>query len=161
MLSVNVKVWSKDKGAQRIFADMAKMDRERLAVKAGIVGASGKAPDTEIVKAAAANEFGTKDGHIPGRSFIRSTVRARSQEWGRMLHIGYRGILDGRLTGRKVLGLIGATMEGDIKATITAGGVPFTPNAPSTVAAKGEDKPLMDTRQMRAAVTHVVFGRAL
>ena len=61
-------------------------------------------------------------------------------------------IFAGRMDPRRGLELLGAFAAAEVKKTITAGaGVP-PPNAPSTIAKKGSDRPLVDTGRLLGAI---------
>jgi hypothetical protein len=116
---------------------------------------------------AAANEFGT--GRVPERSYLRSTADARRDEYaaeltriaGRatgmgagarrmLIRLGVRTIL------RRDLQRLGAQMVDDVQRTITDLRDPA--NAPSTVAQKGFDNPLIETERLRASIDFEVEG---
>lgn len=114
----------------------------------------------ELAFIAACNEFGTKwpDGtvHIPERSFLRATFDANVNKY-HALAVKYIGrVLDGTLTARGALMLIGARMERDVKKVIRDFDDP--PNAPSTIARKGFDDPLIHTRRMLNATAFKVVA---
>lgn len=108
-------------------------------VKVGVLedGAGGEreeGSDLTVAEVAAINEFGTEDGHIPERSFIRSTFDRHREEYVELGQELIERVLDGRMTVERALGLLGARAAADVKATITAGVPP--PNAESTVRKK-------------------------
>ena len=63
-------------------------------------------------------------------------------------------ILRGTTSLFSVLSKLGILAQGDIQAEITALASP--PNSPVTVALKGSSNPLIDTGEMRGAVTYKV-----
>lgn len=99
-------------------------------------------PDgTPVAAVAFWNEFGTPS--IPPRPFFRGMISKESPSWpGKMAALakstGYNG--------PKVLALMGADIEGNLKKSIND----FTnpPLAPSTIRRKGFSKPLIDTSHM-------------
>ncbi len=101
------------------------------------------------------HEFGAPDANIPERSFIRAGIDEKKGELDAMLaKLHPRVIIDGTMDERTALELIGLKAQAIIQAKIVDG--PFAPNAPSTIAAKGSSVPLIDSGQMRAAVTYLV-----
>ena len=107
------------------------------------------------------HEFGSSDGRIPERSFVRSTLAAERENYVRLLADLLRGIYDQRLTVEKALNVLGARMATDIKKRVTAGEPIPPPNAPSTEAHKrrgksGVIRTLVDTGRMIAAVSWLV-----
>ena len=115
-------------------------------------GASDTGGDLNLAGIAMVNEFGSDDGHIPERSFLRATVDANAVRYEGMLERAVTRAIDGDAPLQTGLALLGARVEGDVKATITDMTEP--PNAPSTIAAKGSSKVLVDTGAMRAAIRH-------
>lgn len=109
---------------------------------------------------ASVHEFGAVievNGHeitIPERSFIRSTVDKHNGYHDLIKQVG-SSIIGGKIhsiaDGLKV---IGEKVTSDIKGAIESGLSP--PNAASTIARKGSSKPLIDTAQMKNAITYDV-----
>ncbi len=103
-------------------------------------------PDgTPVASVAAFNEWGTS--RIPARPFFRSMSKAGQKHWaddiGQILPAnGY----DAELT----MNLMGEKLKGELQDSIRNWSEP--PNAPSTIAKKGFDKPLIDTGDMLRAV---------
>jgi len=157
-------------------------------VKVGILGdkggglherdAGGKGKPLTVAEIGAVNEFGTEDGHVPERSFLRSTFDRLHPELTADAAKLLPQVLDGKLSVETALNVLGAKLAGAIKRTITDGaGVP-PPNAPSTVARKMRAgawnvrgkaqvqrgwgvRPLVDTGRLLGAITWaVVTGRA-
>lgn len=125
--------------------------------------------DDEVtnVLVAAVAEFGTADGHVPSRSWLRAFVdenREMIRDLIRKLQIQW---LDGKITHEQALGLLGAKLVGMIQARIAKGIDP--PLAESTKAARrGPDKahkgprkftPLIDTGQFRQSIAWEVRKR--
>ena len=63
-------------------------------------------------------------------------------------------LAQGRTTAEGILKAIGVFQKGLIQEKIKSGD--FEPNAPSTIAKKGSDKPLIDTGTMRQSVNFAV-----
>lgn len=158
-----IKIESKDHGWNAMM-DAVKAARKQLKVKVGVLADTEKGGLHEeggtltVAEIAVVNEFGTEDGHVPARSFVRSTFdeqRDALKETAAELLVD---VLFGEKTTRQALGLLGADLAAKIKNKITQGdGVP-PPNAPSTVAAKGSDRPLVNTGRMLNAITWQVEG---
>ena len=93
------------------------------------------------------NEFGTSDGRIPERSFIRTTVDAHGKgDWAREAEALKKRIVEGRMTTDQALLHMGLLIKKQIQEKIRSSVPP--PNASSTIAAKGSDKTLIDTGQL-------------
>lgn len=114
-------------------------------VKVGVLGdkggglheqdPDGKASPLTLTEIGAVNEFGSEDGHVPERSFLRSTFdRMREEMTGDAAKL-LPQVLDGKLSVATALNVLGAKLAAEVKKTITVIGVP-PPNAPSTVARK-------------------------
>lgn len=122
---------------------------------------SPEADPLTVGEIAVINEFGSEDGNTPERSFIRATHDKHKEEWWNACVKMQWAVITGEMGVERSLGLIGQLMKRDIQATITAGGIPFVANAPSTIAAKTRagkkgNSPLIDTGQMRGSVTYAV-----
>lgn len=149
-------------------------------VKAGIWGDEG-AEGSKLVMIASVNEFGcritvtpkmraylhsiglhlqskTKTITIPERPFLRSTFDREERRVTSHFARHVRGILAGQLTGREALERVGRWLAGQIQRTIDTLQTP--PNHPFTVARKDSSNPLVDTGEMKQAVTWDVVPRS-
>ncbi len=98
-------------------------------------------------KGASANGARGAGVHVPERSFIRSTVDAKKNgEWRIAAEALRKEMIEGRMTTDRALGLMGLRIKKDIQEKIRSQVPP--PNAPSTIAAKGSDHPLINTGQL-------------
>ena len=99
------------------------------------------------------NELGTSTS--PPRPFLRMTVDENQQKINAMCEQQAKKIAKGGTAERSLreLGVFGVSL---VQEKIGNGS--FTPNAPSTVKAKGSDKPLIDTGQLRQSVHYVIKG---
>lgn len=158
MAKSRVEVKKKDTGWKEFFRRASEIKNGR--VRVGILSDSEKGgmhvegSDLTVAEIAAVNEFGTEDGHIPERSFLRSTFdeqREQMVEDGKKL-MGQ--VLDGKMPVARALGLLGLKLATAVKKKI-AGVVP-PPNAASTIAHKGSDHPLIDTGRMLNAITWAI-----
>jgi len=125
------------------------------AVKKG----SGHEPATEmakVVEIAAIHEFGCPARNIPQRSFFRPAIDKASPSVRDMKPVLLNKILDGKMTIRTGLSVIGEFVVSKIKNEIRTG--TFAPLAPSTIARKGSDKPLIDTAQMINSISYVTHA---
>ncbi len=150
-----------DRGWKALMKKVAESDH---VVTIGLQGAQGEAEhtDTGLTNAhlASVHEFGavidTGNGEvvIPERSFIRSTVD-KNDNYKKVVRQIAEGLMKGKVpdavTGLK---LLGEKVSSDIKRSIEQGLKPE--NAASTIARKGSSKPLIDTAQMKNAITYDV-----
>jgi len=119
---------------------------------------------------AAANEYGSRS--TPERPFMRTALDANANKYFALYH----DILDVFLTatptsgppgrdaagrflspGRTGAAVIGVEARNDIIESIQSGA--WTPNAPSTIKAKGSSKPLVDTGELQRALTFKLTKR--
>lgn len=104
-----------------------------------------KYPDGKSVASVAAfNEFG--GGKVPPRPFMRTCVQNRRKLWRRIVRDELAKNEDARVT----LAILAQRMVVDLKDYIKIWTMP--PNAPSTIAKKGFNDPLVDTGRMMNSV---------
>lgn len=127
-------------------------DLDSMGVPLVSVGVRGDT-DSDLVTIAAANEFGTRDGHVPERSFLRSTADAHQAKYLDMLRDAVDDVLDGRSPDRS-LRRLGSVAVGDVQRTIRD--IKQPPNAPSTIRKKGSDNPLIDTGRLRQSIEYAI-----
>ncbi|KRN75676.1 hypothetical protein IV73_GL000170 [Weissella kandleri] len=113
-------------------------------VEAGVFGGFAE-------KKAMWNEYGTSRG-IPARPFLRNSQYEHESEWSRQVGRDMVEVFRGSISGQAVGLKLGQKMADDIKATIDAGN--FAALSASTIRRKGSSRPLIDTGDMRASITH-------
>lgn len=157
MGSPKPKVDFEKKGAEDVALFLRKLGALELHV--GIVGPAAneleEGSEKTLADLGALHEFGSevppgKRGHIPERSFIRSTLAKRRGDIARLVASEMRKILDGTRTPRAALEAIGIKVSNWIKKEVMQGeGIP-PPLAASTIARKGSSRPLVDHGQLIA-----------
>lgn len=143
-----------DKGYRETLRTLLSLDGA-TAIYVGVRGDAGESEDgTPLAQVAAANEFGTD--RIPERSFLRSTVDAQQGAYEDLLEQVVTEAVDGGGLPALDRGLdrIGLTAVADVQRTMRD--LKDPPNAPSTVARKGSDNPLIDTGRLRQSISHEV-----
>lgn len=148
-------VQDRDLGYRRVIASLA--DLSGAGVLVGIPEREGAELTPEgatVAEYATYNEYGTANGHVPERSFLRSTVDEKRRQYVGAFAKAIGRVLDGRSAVRHELGLIGARAAGDVRHKIRTLREP--PNAASTIRQKGSANPLIDTGTLRQAITHVL-----
>lgn len=98
------------------------------------------------------NEFGVPDQNIPPRPFMHQTIQNHKKEWAPLFNKLLKkngGNVD------EAFNSLGAVIKGQVVDTIING--EFEPNAPSTIAKKGFDKPLIETSDMKNSVSWAVI----
>lgn len=138
----------------RLRGMVEQMKRGNTYVKAGVVGPQAEADHGGLTNALLAmyQEFGTDK--IPARSFVREPFAEHKAQYLAGLRELLPQVVEGKMTARKALGLIGLKMSADMKAAIIKGIPP--PNAESTIAAKGSSTPLIDTGKLLSSISHEV-----
>lgn len=122
--------------------------RGKSKVKVGFPQGSSE----DILDRAAYNEFGTRN--IPERPFMRNGLRDGVPEIKRLSRSLASRIMGGRLSKQQGLNQLGIKGKSLIQESITALNDPV--NSPTTIAIKGSSNPLIDTGEMRGAVTYEV-----
>jgi len=129
--------------------------QKNSAVYVGLPKGAGTYEDgAPIAVIGAVHEFGSADGHIPERSFLRVPLRAERKEFGKIIKMQIPRIMDGQLTSRDVMEQVGAKAVGVSQEAISAGIQP--PNADSTVRRKGSATPLKDEGFLSQNITYVI-----
>lgn len=137
----------------KVLETLRELGATQKTVAVGVIGdaAGEQHKDSEVTVAQVAqwNHYGTE--RIPARPFLTIALAQHSDELKKLQARLANGLVQGKLTLDQALGLLGEAAVGMVKKTI-ADGVP-PPNAPSTVAAKGSDKPLINFGQLRGSIT--------
>lgn len=149
-----MSVTDRDFGYARIIEDLEAMTSEPH-VLVGIRQAEGievaEGDDLNLATIAAINEFGTDDGRIPSRPFLRQTVDENRDVYAKEMGKAITDQLDGKRTLVEGLELVGLRAVRDVQKKIRNND--FYRNVPSTVAAKrGSTKPLIDTGRLRQSI---------
>lgn len=118
---------------------------------------------SEIATIAAFNEFGTTGGmstrsggivlNIPPRPFMSTSFDENVEDLNQIKGVFLGYVIDGTLSVRRALALIGEWMMTKTKKKILD--IRFPANAPETIRRKKSDNPLIDTGQMINTVNHV------
>ena len=142
-----------DLGFNRIMRDLQKLDG--LEVVAGMLKDSGKASNgASYVDIATWNEYGTK--RIPSRPFIRISADTNKAAWSKMAQQAVNDVIDGD-SPREAAKVIGHRMVEDIRK-VFGDTSKLKDSAPSTIAKKGRNEPLVDNGEMRRRVNFRVEG---
>lgn len=145
------------KGGDRASSKLRQI-RERLAKKRVLVGVpegAGSYEDgTKLAVIAAVNEFGSADGNIPERSFLRVPLRAAGKELSAVFKNSVPEAASGAITIDNLYDRVGLKAVGIVQEAISAGIDP--PNAESTIKAKGSSTPLVDDGTLRQSITYVI-----
>ncbi|MEK2481916.1 hypothetical protein AB7321_12615 [Providencia rettgeri] len=102
---------------------------------------------------AAAHEFGVP-GHIPERSFLRSTLNENKDNASRLLAKELKADIELGEFSDRPFAIVGEKLAGEVKRKIQAGINP--PLDPKTVKRKKSSKPLIDTGNLLQSITYEV-----
>jgi len=105
--------------------------------KVGTSKGKGKSNVPTLGETAVYNEFGTSNGRIPERSFIRWTHDNKKAEWIRRTNELRKRVMRGDITTEQALGLMGEMIQKDIKDRILSNISPA--NAQATIDQKTRD----------------------
>lgn len=144
------KVVDKDRGMRGIQKHLKKLKGQKHVV-VGILG-SGETDAFSLVDIATVHEFGSEDGHIPQRSFLRATHDKKIKENQALLNRLKSKLL--KEDPDKILNILGSVIQGQIVEAINNGIGPEL--KPQTIKRKGSSKPLIDTGHLKASVTFEV-----
>ena len=122
----------------------------------GTEASTSRGPGFNQASLAAVHEFGSADGTIPQRSFIRGTVDREKSLINKMLtDAGKKSTLDGDLRTR--LGVVGSRVVSEMVRTIDQS-IDIKPNKPATAARKGSSTPLIHLGTLKGAITFKVHA---
>ena len=141
------------RGWSKLAKELATLDRAHVVV--GIMGPQAEAQHgnsgVTVAEVASYHEFGRG---VPERSFLRDTIDMRRQQIDALLLRLTAGVAMGRVSAGQALELIGESTVGMIIERIVDHIPP--PNAPSTIKRKGSSTPLIDSAQMKGAISYKV-----
>lgn len=125
-------------------AGIAKKLADGKVLRVGFLETETYPDGTNVAQVAYWNEYGTSKS--PPRPFFRQMIAAKSPGWGVALG---KNLKANDYDASKALSLVGMGIKDQLTQSIVDFSSPG--NAPSTIAHKGFDKPLVDTGQMQRA----------
>lgn len=114
-------------------------------------GQTGEINNAELL---AVHEFGTKDGRVPERAPIRSSMSNNRDAYVKSHADNLRKVVRDEMPFEKSLDLLGLRAAADVQQNIRDGDL--LPLAQSTIDRKGSSTPLIDTGNLRQSITHEV-----
>lgn len=143
--------FDKDEGYDKLFTTIEGVPGETQVV-VGFLHSSGvyKKNNITVAQVAMIHEFGSKDGTIPERSFMRSSIDANQHQLKDLLTKLTLNITKSKITPKQALGIVGQFVRDKMVAKIDSGVPP--PNAQSTVHQKHSSKTLIDTGQLKGSI---------
>jgi len=149
---LRVRVGVLDDGAKQEKRPRAAQSKKaRVRAKAA---SQSRAQRMSLLEVAVVHEFGA--GHVPARSFIRATIDEKRGEIEQLQGLLAKQILEGKVTPEDALGIVGTKVAAWCQTRIAAGIAP--PLKPATIARKGSSVPLVNTGQLKSAITWRVEG---
>ena len=128
---------------QRVLAEIG--SNMEGSVSVGFLGGATYPDGTSVAQVAFWNEYGTT--RIPPRPFFRTMIANESPGWGVLMQKAAKHY---EYNGDTVLQFMGVKIAEQLQQSIAGWQTPS--NAPFTIAAKGFNKPLVDTGQMQNSV---------
>ncbi len=147
-----------DRGLNKLLSVFTGKQKTRITV--GIHAVDGKEPHAggqfgeTVADIAALSEFGAPG--IPQRSFLRAWFdenQAKTKEATKRMA---QSVLKGKRTRAQAIELLAQSFVGQIQRRIAQGIAP--PNSPITIALKGSSTPIIETGQVRSAITYAIDG---
>lgn len=143
-----------DHGYKKLVETVFGLGKPKITV--GIFEAEGNAKvgddELTLIQVAIWNEFGTDDGHVPARSFIRAWFDENAEKCREATRAMMQAVVAGKYTKEQALELLGQRFVAEIQKRIARGIDP--PNAESTIKMKGSSTPLINTGQLRSGITY-------
>ena len=151
----NVVIRDIDRGFKRLLKMKSKLPK---GVQAGITSDKVNDKGENLAKIATTNEYGDPSRKIPERPFMRLTFEENKEDFYAKLQKFIKNYSKNRmLDPNKFFKTLGLFMQTKIQKKTTQSSQWAVANAPSTIAAKGSSKPLIDTGRMRASVTNDII----
>lgn len=166
-MKATAKTKKNTKGLEALRKVLDKIDAEKPHVKVGLLAGSSAKRDDGLTnpELGLIHEFGTSDGRIPARPFLRPAINKHAEEYRKAIESVLRRALEKQTPFEKGLALIGQKAAADVKNYITQGPPIPPPNAPRTLkrkealtrrGSKGKVRTLVDTGRMVGSISYVV-----
>ena len=138
---------------EKRLAELAKSVRKAASVRIGFIENNTYPDGTSVALVAAINEWGQTrvHPHQPPRPYFRRMIKEKSPEWPNAIS---NLLVANDYDAEKVLNIVGDAIAGQLRQSITDFVDP--PLAPATIAAKGSDKPLIESGLMLKSISFEV-----
>lgn len=124
-------------------------------VRVGVPKGAGRYKDgVHIATIAAVHEFGSADGRVPERSFLRATLAQMRVLIFKLYKKRLPDVMEEKIGLKHVQSEVGELMVGAIVERISTSIPP--PNAKKTIAKKKSSTTLIDTGALRQSITYVL-----
>lgn len=153
-MTQSVLIRRTDAGAlARIVENVRSMGLNKLQV--GLpAGGAHSGTDLSMYELGAVHEFGSPSRGIPARPFITPSITSNQEKYKKMLRAQAKQLIFRRVSLNTALSIVGEAAKSDIQKYMLSAS--FTPLKPETIKRKGSSKPLIDTGQMRNAITYEI-----
>ena len=129
---------------------IAKAMRTPGSVIVGLPKGSNDYPDgTSVIMVGAVHEFGSPARNIPQRSYLRSTMVEKRRAYKKLFRKLSKQIVDGKISTKQALGIMGLQAQTDVRAKIT------DIKEPELTSRDGN--PLVDTGHLRQSIIFEVI----
>lgn len=127
-------------------------------VRIGVPQGAGRYKDgVHTATVAAVHEFGSADGRVPERSFLRATLNNMRDLILKLYRKRFADVIDGGLSMTHVQGEVGQLMEGAVTEYISTSIPP--PNSKKTIAKKKSDTTLIDTGHLKQSIRYTLVKK--
>lgn len=126
---------------------------KQLAKKAAYIGLPDSS-DGELLMRGAVHNFGSPSQGIPARPWLKEGVAEGVSKYQRFADANVIKVMLGEMDGNTYHSTLGELGKAEVQKYIRNGD--FAPLAAATIERKGSSKPLIDTGQMRNAITYEV-----
>jgi hypothetical protein len=144
-----------DYGWKRLKRDFKLLNNSytKVGVSSNKMRTTEKGEPITMVQVAAINEFGTKDGRIPPRPFLRNAFDKNVKNINTFKKKLVTKLINRETSPKKALALLGEFITNKVKTEIR--NLKYPPNALSTILKKGSDNPLIDEGQLIQSIEHI------
>ena len=153
------KVVDRDLGYANLMARL--MEQNSIDISIGILPDGETGDDgmyhagTELAFIASINEFGSSDGHVPERSFLRSTIDENRNKYLRLMTTATKQVMRG-VSAKVAYSSVARKVVRDVVRKIKNRIPPA--NAAATIKKKKSDVPLVDTGELYASISYRLKG---
>ena len=159
-MAKGMTIRDRDMGWGRIKKELRNIKKKKVHV--GILSSAGNYPADEgganYAYIGSIHEFGSEDGTIPERPFMRRAFRRNSKEISKAKAKLLDKIYAGSLTTKMALGKLGAIHQGHIFKIFTTGRFRRLKKATIARRTKKSTRPLIDTGVLRSKISYEVKG---
>lgn len=143
----------RDLGYQKRMDELKKLGRY-ITVGVHANDSDREADEIDNVSLASIHEFGTADGRVPARSFLRATLDERAADIKSVRQKVLDAVVAGKITADQAMQILKEWIEAAVRKRIQSNIPP--PLKPETIAAKGSSVALIDSGQLLNSIRSAV-----